>query len=383
MSVSEATIRCGVNMPIGFVNKLLMGWNRIIRLTLVCGCMVMGLLLGWLSPSEEEKQEPSAYRFRILVKNRMTPVKNQGSESNCWIYAMLATIETEHLMRGDSVHLSVAYAMRCLMEENYRLAYLSGGKRQVSCRGMGITLVHLMERWGMYPYDAYRGGSSPVGKVVQHKMLHLAEMAYRRNRGLQACQKEMDRILNKAYGPLPPRVYMYGAEYTPGEFARSVCYPGEYEGFTSFTHHPYGLRFPIEVADNWENNSLMNVPIDTLLERVRKAVSRGHGVCWEGDISEPGFSFGRGLAVWPKGIAVTTGHRQQQFECHQTTDDHCMAIVGIAQDQHGTNYFILKNSWGTDNPFGGLMMMSEDYFRMKTIAVFLSKEALKTENSHD
>ena len=174
-------------MPIGFVNKLLMGWNRIIRLTLVCGCMVMGLLLGWLSPSEEEKQEPSAYRFRILVKNRMTPVKNQGSESNCWIYAMLATIETEHLMRGDSVHLSVAYAMRCLMEENYRLAYLSGGKRQVSCRGMGITLVHLMERWGMYPYDAYRGGSSPVGKVVQHKMLHLAEMASRHHRGLQAC----------------------------------------------------------------------------------------------------------------------------------------------------------------------------------------------------
>ena len=42
----------------------------------------------------------------------MTPVKNQGKSELCWAYAMLATIETEHLLRGDSVNLSAVYVGR-------------------------------------------------------------------------------------------------------------------------------------------------------------------------------------------------------------------------------------------------------------------------------
>ena len=52
-----------------------------------------------------------------------------------------------------------------------------------------------------------------------------------------------------------------------------------------------------------------------------------------------------------------------------------MSIVGIAHNQEGKRFFILKNSWGTDNPYGGLMYMSFDYFKAKTIAVYLTKEA--------
>ena len=56
-----------------------------------------------------------------------------------------------------------------------------------------------------------------------------------------------------------------------------------------------------------------------------------------------------------------------------TTDDHCMAIVGIARNKSGEKYFVMKNSWGTDNPYGGLMFVSADYLRLKTIAVFLPR----------
>lgn len=46
-----------------------------------------------------------------------------------------------------------------------------------------------------------------------------------------------------------------------------------------------------------------------------------------------------------------------------------MCLIGIAHDQNGQRYYIAKNSWGTANPYGGLMYLSEDYVRMKTVAL--------------
>ena len=48
-----------------------------------------------------------------------------------------------------------------------------------------------------------------------------------------------------------------------------------------------------------------------------------------------------------------------------------MSIVGLARDAHGRRFYIMKNSWGTNNPYGGLMYVSEDYMRMKTVAVYM------------
>ena len=55
--------------------------------------MAVLLLLGCT------KQQPQHFTHEVL--NRMTPIKNQGETQTCWIYAMLAAIETEHLAWGD------------------------------------------------------------------------------------------------------------------------------------------------------------------------------------------------------------------------------------------------------------------------------------------
>ena len=52
-------------------------------------------------------QEPQHFTHEVL--NRMTPIKDQANSPTCWIYAMLAAIETEHLSWGDSVNLSPYY----------------------------------------------------------------------------------------------------------------------------------------------------------------------------------------------------------------------------------------------------------------------------------
>lgn len=176
---------------------------------------------------------------------------------------------------------------------------------------------------------------------------------------------------------------MYGTEYTPRQFAESVCLPGDYLSLTSFTHHPFGKRFVLEVPDNQMRDSFMNVPIDTLMFRVERAIRRGHPVCWEGDISEPGFNFQEGRAVvmhkqamfLNKRKEITQADRQRAFERLETTDDHCMELCGLARDRSGRKYFLAKNSWGNTGRYRGFMYLSDDYVKLKTIAFYMSRTA--------
>ena len=281
----------------------------------------MLIVASLLSPSSflfsscSHRQE----HFSIEVLNSYTPVKNQGQSQMCWAYAMLAAIETEHIMQGDSVELSVAWVER--MMERDTLAPRS--KRSVA-----PTLISMIERYGLVPYHAMTDS-----------------------------------------GDLPPRwAFMLGERYTPLEFAHSVCAPNEYLALGTSDEHPYGSCYEMESPDNWEHCMLLNVPPDSLLHITEQAVRQHHGVCWEGDISEHGFN-------WKNGVARLTAWDELRSSlcASSTTDDHCMAIVGIARDGSGQPCFIMKNSWGTGNAYGGLLYMSFDYFRAKTLAVVLPR----------
>jgi len=176
------------------------------------------------------QQEPRHLTHEVL--NRMTPVKDQGDSQTCWIYAMLAAIETEHLGWGDSVNLSPYYIERMLEHEP---------AAPQSKRGMGTTLLNLIQKYGIVGYDAMRDVETPA----------------------------------------PRWVFMAGMQYTTQEFARSVCAPDEYIALTSTDDQPYGEETLIDLPDNWLRDRFLNVPIDSLLATTERAVRHHHGVCWE------------------------------------------------------------------------------------------------------
>ena len=235
------------------------------------------------------QQEPKHYTYEVL--NRMTPIKNQGKTQTCWIYAMLAAIETEHLSWGDSVNLSPYFIEKMLEREP---------SAPESKRGMGATLLSLIQKYGICGYAAMRQVETPA----------------------------------------PRTVFLYGATYTPQEFARSVCAPKEYIALTSDDDKPYYQDVDINLPDNWLHNRFYNIPMDSLLAKTERAVRQHHGVCWE-------------------------------------SKGHAMAIVGIAHDDEGKKYFIMKNSWGTKRPHKGLDYLSYNNFRKKTLAVELPKECIE------
>lgn len=50
--------------------------------------------------------------YETLAMLPTTPVKDQGHNELCWLYAMTATIESEHAAQGDSVNIGVDYTAR-------------------------------------------------------------------------------------------------------------------------------------------------------------------------------------------------------------------------------------------------------------------------------
>jgi bleomycin hydrolase len=53
--------------------------------------------------------------------------------------------------------------------------------------------------------------------------------------------------------------------------------------------------------------------------------------------------------------------------------------VGLYKDQNGTKYLLVKNSWGTSNLPKGYLYVSESYFKLKTINIYLHKDAIPAE----
>ena len=321
-------------------------------------------------------------KAEVLV--RTTPVKDQGTDDFCWAYAMLATIESEHLMMGDSVNLSPQFLARHYLEEQAGKAYLlqasnaANGQQEITTRGMAGTTLQLLQRYGMTHWDAYHPEVNL--NVLARKVEKLVKT--QKGRGLSRMQESLNRLLDESVRPVPRYVFMLGAEYTAQEFARSVCQPDEYVALTSFAHHPYGSRFALEVPDNIHHETFLNLPPDTLMAHIDRALSSGHPVCWEGDITEPGFNWEQGYARLDDSKEQSTAHgqnlarnRQQDFERGKTTDDHCMELIGIARTPKGRKYYIAKNSWGTQNAYHGLMYLSDNYIRLKTIAVWMSQNA--------
>ncbi|NCB09887.1 MAG: aminopeptidase, partial [Bacteroidia bacterium] len=49
----------------------------------------------------------------------------------------------------------------------------------------------------------------------------------------------------------------------------------------------------------------------------------------------------------------------------------------LSKDEEGRACFYTKNSWGPEsNNFGGYLHMTEDYVRLKTIAILVHKNAI-------
>ncbi len=276
------------------------------------------------------KSMPDGFTFDTILKT--TPIKDQGKSELCWAYAMLATIETEHLMQGDSVNLSVDYVGRCYLRDLALEHFRTKGSSSMSMRGVAPMLINIIRKHGCLPYSSYYN-HEPVNYIVlTHKVQKLVQSAVGMRQTEEIFARELDDLLDKEIGYLPKTVYMFGAEYTPIEFAHSVCRSNEYVTLTSNADYEYGKSIHLPYVDNVMNCRGINVHPDTLVAQTIRSLMAGHPVLWEGG----------------------------------PNDNHAIALIGVGHDKEGHTYFVGKNSWGTDNPTHGLMYITQKYLKHRT-----------------
>lgn len=355
--------------------------------------------------TNQSDSSKAKFRFNTLINLENSPVKNQGSSGTCWSYSGNSFLESEMMRNGkEFVDISEIYTARCAYIER-AIAYV----RMHGAIGWGDgaelhDVIQTYKKYGAVPYEVYTGlnygtSKNKFGEMQAALEGFLKGIISNKNgkltkNWLPAFTAAMDAYLGK----VPETFTWKGKEYTPLTFADEVVgiNTDRYLEFSSFNYAPYYAPTTLLVPDNWSLQSVYNVPVNELTDMVDHALDKGFTVAWAADVSEKYFSWKNGVAIVPEKEfedmdsseqrkmfngpqperVITEQLRADAFDNYSTTDDHGMHIVGLATDQDGKEYYMVKNSWGDKNDYNGYLYVSKAYFQYKTIAILVNQDAV-------
>ena len=359
--------------------------------------------------------------FTVVKENPITSIKNQNRAGTCWCYSSLAFIESELLRMGKGEYdFSEMYIVHNTYLDRADKAVRTHGDISFSQGGSFYDVIYGMDKFGLVPEEEMRPGAMYGETLSNHNELSavsdavVAAIAKGKHRNLQVgtdgkmlWKKAIEAIHDIYLGERPEEFKYNGKKYTPQSFYKSLgLNASDYVSLTSYTHHPFYSKFVLEIQDNWRWAESYNLPIDELMEVFENAVMEGYTIAWGSDVSETGFTRD-GTAVMPTDASkgdlqgsdmarwlklseeekkvtpkpsnekwCTQEERQIAYDNWETTDDHGMQIYGIATDQNGTKYYMVKNSWGASGKYNGIWYASEAFVRYKTMNIVVHKDAL-------
>ena len=361
--------------------------------------LMLAFALSSVSAKDKKKTEDEGYVFTTVKELKITPVKNQNRTGTCWCFSTLGFLESELLRMGKGEYdLSEMFIVSKNYKDKAEKFVRLHGELNYAQGGSFEDVLQAWKDYGIVPESVMNGLQYGEDMHV-HNELESASRAYldqiikNPNRKLStAWKKGFDGIIDAYLGTAPEKFTYNGKEYTP------------------YTHHPFYSEFAIEVQDNWRWATSYNLPIDELMQVFENAINTGYTIAWGADVSEKGFTR-NGIGVIPdiesmersgsdqdrwlglstsekdaeikkmmekpcKELEITQEMRQEAYDNYETTDDHGMQIYGIAKDQTGKKFYMIKNSWGTDNKYKGTWYISENFVKYKTMNIVVHKDAL-------
>ena len=384
--------------------------------------MATGAMASGVEAKPKKKAEQSeGIEFTVVKENPITSIKNQNRAGTCWCYSSLAFIESELLRMGKGEYdFSEMFIVHNTYLDRADKAVRTHGDVSFAQGGSFYDVIYGMEAFGLVPEAEMRPGVMYGMELSNHNELSavsdavVAAIAKGKLRSLQVSPdgemlwKKAIEAIHDIYLGIRPESFTYeGVEYTPKSFYESLgLNASDYVSLTSYTHHPFYTSFALEIPDNWRWAQSYNLPIDELMEVFDYAVMNGYTVAWGSDVSESGFTR-NGVAVLPDADKaqelsgsdmahwlklkpeekqlntkpqpqkwVTQEERQVAYDNFETTDDHGMLIYGIAKDQLGNEYYMVKNSWGTNSKYKGHWYASKAFVRYKTMNIVVHKNSI-------
>ena len=375
-----------------------------------------------LNANAEEKKDENKNKpvFTTIKANPITSVKDQNRSGTCWAYSSLSFFEAEILKAtGKTYDLCESFvANKDYMDRAVQVVRLHGDC-QFAQGGSAYDVYYVLKNYGICPEDAMPFPGSLYGDSLNNFNEFFGQLEpyvagiarSKANKISSQWKVGLQGILDAYLGQCPESFTYQGKKYTPKSFAASLGLNWDnYVSVTSYSHKPYYTQYAVEVQDNWRNPLSWNLPMEDMARIIENAIMNGYTVAWGGDVSEPGFTrkglayfydtkkmeslSGSDMARWLKmspakrtnlvdslGCTVpelepTAEQRQQRFDNWELTDDHGMLIYGIAKDQNGKEYYMVKNSWGESGDYKGTWYMTKNYIIANSMDYMVNKNAI-------
>ncbi|MDE6246745.1 MAG: hypothetical protein K2M41_02735 [Muribaculaceae bacterium] len=268
------------------------------------------LRAGYVAADEDkdEKNDSTGFVFTDVKINPTTPVKDQNKSGTCWAFSGISQLEEDVLRRkGEEVDLSEMYVARMSYIDKAKKYMRMDGTINFAQGGGAYDVLYVLDNYGMIPEEAYTGLNYGEEKHSHYEMAGALKAyldAVRQNpnkRLTTAWLAGFEGILDAYLGKVPEKFEYKGKTYTPKEFAKYLGLDAKkFKSYTSYTHHPFGESFILEIPDNWRWSQSMNVPMEELKRIVDNALDKGFTVNWAADVSEPTFKWYEGWAVLPE-----------------------------------------------------------------------------------
>ena len=368
-----------------------------------------------------EKKNANKPVFTTIKEIPVTSMKDQNRSGTCWDYSTLSYFEAEILKAtGKTYDLCESFvANKTYMERAIQVVRYHGDC-QFSQGGSAEDVLSTLKNHGIVPEGTMPFPGSLYGDSLNNfneffKLLepYVAAVAKSDAKKISNQWKVgLQGILDAYLGKCPEQFSYEGKQYTPKSFMASLGIDlNDYVSITSYTHHPFYTAFAVEVQDNWRFPLSYNVPMDEMMQIIDNAIEQGYTVAWGGDVSEDGFTRkglayavdakktqqslqGSDMAKWLKmtttkkrdiidslgctvpEIVPTQQMRQERFDNWELTDDHGMHIFGVAKDQNGKEYYMVKNSWGETGDYKGVWYMTKAFIAANTMDYLVNKKAI-------
>ena len=362
-----------------------------------------------MAKAKKETPNKDSLIFTTVIANPVTSIKNQNSSGTCWAYSSLAFLESEILKKHPEmkdIDLCESFLVSKTYMDRADKHVRTHGDASFSQGGSFEDAIYCMEHNGLipegimpYPITAYGDSLYSFGSFFPPMEAYLKAIATTDAKKINpAWKKDVKHMIANYMGECPTEFEYKGVKYTPQSFVKDYLTldPNDYVSLTSYTHHPFYTTFALEIQDNWRWASSYNLPLDELVRVMDESVKNGWTFAWGADVSEEGFSrrtgknkcvatvpdtkqaagVGSDQSRWTGEKVITQEMRQLAYDNWETTDDHGMQIYGIAKDQNGKEYFMMKNSWGEYGPYKGFWYVSKPYAAYKTMNIVINKNAI-------
>ncbi|MCU0438177.1 MAG: hypothetical protein MUC49_09685 [Raineya sp.] len=341
-------------------------------------------------------QPSKDFEMEILIQ--CTPIENQQMSGTCWSFASTSFLESELLRMGKGkVNLSEMYFAYYSYLSKIEQHLATQGQSFFTAGGQFHDVMRVIKKYGIVPQDAYKGQSlfqghyhPPLDSIMQAYTMNLLK---NNKKTLTASDEDFAKtVLNTFLGTPPITFYHQEKQYTPQNFLKEGLGfdTDNYIEITSVTSQPFYTKFVLEDKYNWTKDMYYNVPLEDFVAITNEALKKGYTVLWDGDAVEPTFKAEEGYAYLADTTVVNQQTRQRDINNKNTQIEHVMHIVGLAKDKTKENitkknkkvkeqakhWYYIKNSWGEISKFHGFLYMSEEYFKMKTVAIVVHKDAI-------